>query len=729
MIRRALFTILICAFHWAAIAPGPAAAQSSPPGAVASPAPFPTARQKPASEQPAATTAANSEAAARFRQQVDGALAARGIGGFWQPDQLAPPGGSLAYNPLQLHLGRPFGPIYGTAELFLGIASNKMSSNNGFNNLELLSEINLSNHLRGHIQTNLINLPIKNAERRVVELPELYGEYYTDGILGGATNPGERNTYHLSLRVGKMGQLQYPFIDPLTMLDRTPGDFYSYQGVVAMGELDQPGGGGVHLSLYDRIGSSGGKGTQGIADAYLVFRHQTPTHLYYESRLGWVPRVQLNQPASAGLGIQQYLGYQSGNYGIGFFYGDIFRQSNTIGVSIRLARSGASEFFGLAPSHPLSVPDGIALEAPVAQLYLFSGGKAVPGEPLVGQSNSIRTWNTGSGVGVGTTDDLPAGAWGLNGGRNIRRVERITPWWLYNASFEQFPFAAGRRTKTENELHFRSDAQYNYYRVIPRSHFALDLTAEAADTHKPLAQAIVTVTGPTGEAKTLKTSRRGRATYRFQLLSSAAASVHVAVKATGYEPASQDITLQPNTPNHVVIELKPLTGTVSGTVIDAETRQVIPDTEVILTPATGTATVKTTGADGGYQFTDLTPGVYLLKAHRPGYIDVDHKIDITGGGSETVSFALPPEKGGIVGHVVDAAGNSIAGAIVTVVNAAGTTIATLTSGADGAFAERLAPGAYTLQTVAAGYENTNTTVTVPAGQLANVTVTMRKSTP
>ena len=109
---------------------------------------------------------------------------------------------------------------------------------------------------------------------------------------------------------------------------------------------------------------------------------------------------------------------------------------------------------------------------------------------------------------------------------------------------------------------------------------------------------------------------------------------------------------------------KPVTGSIGGTVTDAQTSAPIGGASVTCTCST---TGAVTGADGSYSFTSVDPGGgYSLVFSDPGHVSQTvPNVTVTAGKTATVNAALV-EDGSIAGKVTDATTHlAIAGATVT----------------------------------------------------------------
>lgn len=80
------------------------------------------------------------------------------------------------------------------------------------------------------------------------------------------------------------------------------------------------------------------------------------------------------------------------------------------------------------------------------------------------------------------------------------------------------------------------------------------------------------------------------------------------------------------------------TGTVSGTVFDAETQNPLPGTNVVIQ---GTQQGATTDSQGEYEITGVEPGDYTVLASFVGYQDLSKEITVQSGQTSELDFQLP----------------------------------------------------------------------------------------
>jgi hypothetical protein len=695
------------------------------------PAPEPASTSTSTATPGAASASAQPFDVATFSNAVDENLLRHGAAVFNQPEGFSLGPNQFGYRPLELPVGGPFGPLYGDASLLVGVNVAGPGSMD-YPNLEFLGTLNYMSHIRGHIQANLEKIPFDTPHKRTVGLAESYAEYFTDGMFGQQVPAIAPDSYHVSLRMGKFGAQQFPFIDPLTLNERLPGIYTAYTGGMLTAELDSPTGLGVHGSLYQRISGTGTTGDHFVGDTYALYRGYQPScGVFYEGRLGLIPRTTIDSPANAAPGAQGYIGYQGRSYGAGFFAGGTFRQGTTVGVSITLGRNPITEMFGLGPSKALFEPKTFGLEIPVANVFLGAATHPGKNEVPVGQLDEVHLWNNGTSSGVGSTDVVTVGSWGQQSGKDVRRVVSATPWWLYQETFDRVPLRALPRTgdQWENGTHYRSDVQYTYYRVMPQSDvYRVVVTVVDAQSNHALGQARVALTDLAGDVyKAPDTASNGLTRLNVPRPGAGPAMFHVTAVAPYYALGSVDATLSPDVLNQVTIQLNPAPATVSGAVTDSATGKPVPDVEVALLPQTGTYTLRMTGPDGKYQFNDVALGAYTLRFHRPGYSEETRPLIVTSGRPIKVDIRTNAQRGGVMGRVIDSNNNPIANAVVVVRNDAGETVATRSGvSQEGTFVQRLDPGTYTITVTAPGFIDGQATATVEAAQLQSVTVTLQR---
>jgi sugar lactone lactonase YvrE len=193
---------------------------------------------------------------------------------------------------------------------------------------------------------------------------------------------------------------------------------------------------------------------------------------------------------------------------------------------------------------------------------------------------------------------------------------------------------------------------------------------------------------------------------KFTLSNVAPGSYTLAVTKAGYNPAQIAITINAGA-NTVVGDINLSPGASSailrGSISDGANGGSLAGATI---EVTGTAiTTVTSGPDGSYQLSSLSPGVVTINVFRAGYATLNTSATLIAGGVLAFSPTLyadgtsPPTEASLQGQVLDAStGNPIAGAQIA---SAGLT--TITDAAGQFSLGSLSIGAFTAEISASGY--------------------------
>ena len=297
--------------------------------------------------------------------------------------------------------------------------------------------------------------------------------------------------------------------------------------------------------------------------------------------------------------------------------------------------------------------------------------------------------------------------------------------------------------------------------TAPAAIFAMG-TVTDAKTGVVLGNSTVVIKDASGkEVATVTTDAAGN--YRFPIV--AGQSYQLAYAAKGYESAQQTLTIpatqtansnidqqlaqvppviEPVTPV-VPIPTEPVAIVAMGKVTDSKTGAVLANSIVTVTDATGkvVATVST-DAEGNYNFPIVAGQSYQLAYVSNGYESAQQTLTIpaTQTANSSVNQQLtqvptviepvtpvvpaPTEPAAIVamGKVTDSkTGAVLANSTVTVTDATGKVVATVSTDAEGNYNFPIVSGqSYQLAYVSNGYESAQQTLTIPATQTANSSV-------
>jgi hypothetical protein len=186
-------------------------------------------------------------------------------------------------------------------------------------------------------------------------------------------------------------------------------------------------------------------------------------------------------------------------------------------------------------------------------------------------------------------------------------------------------------------------------------------------------------------------------------------------------------------------------GTVSGTVTDSASKAPLAGVLVHLHDIGGALDLTAvTGTDGTYQLDSVLAGMFDVSATAENYSPFASTSPVTVAAAPAVTtydiamdpYQPPPVAATIKGAVVDASGQPIAGATVTVLDSTGAAAATtdgksnpVTTGADGAFTFSLTPATYTVKAEVTGRATQSTSVDAAAASVTTLKFTIPSTPP
>jgi hypothetical protein len=119
---------------------------------------------------------------------------------------------------------------------------------------------------------------------------------------------------------------------------------------------------------------------------------------------------------------------------------------------------------------------------------------------------------------------------------------------------------------------------------------------------------------------------------------------------------------------------------------------------------------------GRFAFTDLPGTTNRVVASARGYVSQQRAIERLSTAPESVELVLEPAREHVYGHVVDASGGFVTGAVITLRASADAVVGATLSGSDGAFEIARVPGADDLCAQAEMYSRTCSSVGDPAAE-------------
>lgn len=176
--------------------------------------------------------------------------------------------------------------------------------------------------------------------------------------------------------------------------------------------------------------------------------------------------------------------------------------------------------------------------------------------------------------------------------------------------------------------------------------------------------------------------------------------------ATGYQSQAVGVRTVNNQTIIVDVELVPIGGTISGTVIDATTAASISGATIRIFQGTELIRLTSTNGIGFYTIPNLAPGNYIVEATAIGYQTQSVGASVQPSTTTTVDFALLLNPGSITGFVIDSiTTNPIGGALIEVFNGSVLMGFADTDGNGNYTVLDLAPGSYTITASAEGYQS------------------------
>ena len=255
---------------------------------------------------------------------------------------------------------------------------------------------------------------------------------------------------------------------------------------------------------------------------------------------------------------------------------------------------------------------------------------------------------------------------------------------------------------------------------------AITGTVLNVDTNEPIANASVSTSPPTsvpvtGENGQFQFEDVSTGTYTLTATRAGYGSNSITVAVSENETAQATIFLDQQT--------EPLdsTGTILGTVLDADTNEPIANASVTAEPG---LSAPVTGEDGQFQFEDVPVGSYTLTAARAGYDSSSVSVGVSVGRTVQATIFLDQEEaaatGTISGTVFNASTDEpLARASVTT----DPPLSAPVTGEDGQFQfEDVPVGSYTLTATRAGYDSSSVSVGVSESETVEASIFLEPDT-
>jgi hypothetical protein len=247
------------------------------------------------------------------------------------------------------------------------------------------------------------------------------------------------------------------------------------------------------------------------------------------------------------------------------------------------------------------------------------------------------------------------------------------------------------------------------FSLVSQAGATLTGTVTDAGNVGPISGATVTLTDSTG-ATIASTTTGTDGKYTFTSLQ--LGSDTITVSDTGFIKQSTGVTLFVGT-NTDNISLQQAAA-MSGVVTDSNNNPITSATVTV--SENGQTFTATTGSDGSYTISGLTPGTVNVTVSASGFTPVTTQVTLKNG-TNNDSFALGAQQAELSGVVTDPNNTPVNGATINVVDSSGFTVASTMTAPDGSYSfNGIPPGTYTIT----GTFTDNVTDTLLKGSVSGV---------
>lgn len=631
-------------------------------------------------------------------------------------------GAKLGLPPLRGTLW-PYG-LPGWAELSVGGSVGKQIR---WQNVALNSQLELAPGLRAHF-TGVYRNRLDKL-RADLSWQEGYIEGYGFTPFGGGR-------LGWNLRLGRTSYLDWPYPDPLSLFDYFPllgagADTYlvGYEHLTGLIDWENPAGFGFHTGLNRRFRRA--VGNRGDLDVHLIDyygRYRRGFGDGYETvarfgalnqREGFLPGLTPRWPD---LGASLYVGKRWAHGSAGLMVESIRNQATRYGFQISISANPVTSLIGHFLGRYQRHSDVVTAQIPIATLWTGQTPHFTP--PLfadrVGEIAATRMYRTGTGLQLDVYPlnyEYILGRVGDTKGPGLIRVVHEGP-----RALDEFGMMASHALPQAPIVsRFRQDLTYDFYRV-PKLGTAT-LSVRLVNKLRPsetVPNAAIDAVDQVGRKQSL-TAPEGMVVYSATVPLDRPQKATLKITAPGFLPAAAAVELAAGSPAPSEIPLRPVTGVLTGVLIDAGTGEPIPAVEVVITGGGAPPRVLLTDAKGQFQLGDLQPGRYAVATHAPRYRDQAVPAEIVSGEESPVAIRLEARPASVAGKLVDVNDQPVAGAAITLRDDAGNPVGSFTTLADGSFgATGLKPGTYTLQARTAAGKMVDTTIKLTGGEISTV---------
>jgi hypothetical protein len=614
--------------------------------------------------------------------------------------------------------------LAGWLDLSVGVSAGKGSR---FENVALNAQLELARGLRSHF-TGVYRE--RNGKIRAdYSLQEAYIEGYGFGrVLTGKLG--------WNLKLGRTANLGWPYPDPLALFDYIPylnehSDRYlvGYEHLTGVLDWEHRSGLGLHTTLNKRFRHAvGGRGDLDVhlVDYYARYRRGLGDGYNTELRFGGLnPRAGFTgglNPRWAVIGGSIYVGKDWKHGSAGLMLERLESQSTRYGFRVSVSANKVTSAIGQFLGRFHRKDDVATAQIPIAQVWTGQRPRYEP--PMfadrVGQVEASRIYRTGTWL---QRDAYPLNyeyilrKTGVTEGPGLIRVVREGP-----RSINEFGMMDGKGVRqAEVVSRFRQDVTYDLFRVPKLGPATLNVRlVNKLKPNEPVANATVEAVDQVGRKQSF-TAPEGQFAYTAPVPVGRPQKATLKISAPGFLDETAEVELSAGDPVPAQVRVRPVTGLLTGVLIDAPTGEPIAEVEVVVTGGGGQPRVMLTDERGQFRVEDLPPGRYAVATHAPRHRDRRVPAEILAGEQATVELRLDSRPAAIAGRLLNADGRPVAGATITLRDDAGNPVGSFTTLADGSFGTTgLKPGTYTLQAKSVDGKMADATVKLTGGEITSV---------
>src|SRR5262249_16198385 len=330
-------------------------------------------------------------------------------------------------------------------------------------------------------------------------------------------------------------------------------------------------------------------------------------------------------------------------------------QSTRYGFRLNVAADRVTSVIGHFLGRYQRKNDIVTAQVPIFQLW--TGQQPRFAAPLfaerVGQIEATRMYRTGTWL---QRDVYPLNyeyilrRSGISKGPGLVRVVREGP-----RALSEFGMMDGRGIpQAEATSRFRQDVTYDLYRVpkIGMASVSIRLVNKLKPA-EPVANATIEAVDEVGRKQSF-TAEKGQFSYSAPAPVGRPLRSTLKITAPGFLDESAEVQLATGETAPVEVQVRPVTGLLTGGLIDARTGEPIPEVEVAITGGGGQPKVLLTDAKGRFRVEDLQPGRYAVASHAPRYRDRQVPAEITSGEERQVEVRLEARPASVAGHFLTA---------------------------------------------------------------------------